>query len=900
MNTTIILNNGLGADLGPNFNLTANVGTVTPNTATKVELLAGKSVSVSDSATQITVTSTGTCTNSLVLNITGQTTSTTTVGVSSFVLGRDGATFFNACTKYTTEPVTYYAGLGALLQITTTLYFDSNLTNHVVSGYYSDGINWYQCNTNGEIVATGSCATTTTTSTTSTSTTSTTSTSTTSTTTIAPVPLVPITFKLGYSNLTGELACYNYNKVNPITSSYYAEDGSILENGAALYVESALTTRITVGYYSDGTKYWYVSSSCFEYSLQNTGSYDVNVEYLGCDEIPRMVTVFTGTTENICANSIDVAPNCIVTNLGLGDCPSVGTGIFEGETVCMGTTTTTSTSTTSTSTTSTSTSTSTTSTSTSTTSTTTLAPASFSLKYSATSAYDSCNTTNPATTYYSQNGVTLGVGKRLYTNSSLTTYVSIGWYSDGTNWYQIDLANGAIVYTGLCSSLTTTSTTTTSTTSTSTTSTSTTQAPTTTTSTSTTTQAPTTTTSTSTTTQAPTTTTSTSTTTAAGPCQVSLSPSNVDGATACDNWNNVIDRTTYYALYSGCSATNGQQLYTDSGLTTLIPNGYYSNGTNYWLVAGGAGTLNSQTACPGPTTTSTTTSTSTTTAAPTTSTTSTSTTSTTTQPGPCQVSLSPSNIDGATACDNWNNVIDRTTYYALYSGCSATNGQQLYTDSGLTTLIPNNWYSDGTNYFQVVGGNGTLTNSTACPGPTTTTTTLATTTTTTEPPTTTTTTTVAPQCTYDGLTIVCDSTTTTTQPPTTTTSTSTSTSTSTTTFGTTAAPTVDIYINTVSSLDTPITGMTIDGVAVTWSGAGPDFILSAGDNGQFTSTKIGTYDVVISYGTHTSGQRIIFTDSNSVVTCQTLNGSSGTFTITGATITAATTISVYSEDGVCA
>ena len=133
-----------------------------------------------------------------------------------------------------------------------------------------------------------------------------------------------------------------------------------------------------------------------------------------------------------------------------------------------------------------------------------------------------------------------------------------------------------------------------------------------------------------------------------------------------------------------------------------------------------------------------------------------------------------------------------------------------------------------------------------------------------------------------------------------TTSTSTSTSTSTTTFGTTAAPTVDIYINTVSALDTPITGMTIDGVAVTWSGAGPDFILSAGDNGQFTSTKIGTYDVVISYGTHTPGQRIIFTDSSSVVTCQTLSGSSGTFTITNATITAGTTISVYAEDGICA
>jgi len=137
----------------------------------------------------------------------------------------------------------------------------------------------------------------------------------------------------------------------------------------------------------------------------------------------------------------------------------------------------------------------------------------------------------------------------------------------------------------------------------------------------------------------------------------------------------------------------------------------------------------------------------------------------------------------------------------------------------------------------------------------------------------------------------------------TTTSTSTSTTTTeppTTTTTTTAVPTVDIYINTVYALDTPITGMTIDGVAVTWSGAGPDFILSAGDNGQFTSTKIGTYDVVISYGTHTSGQRIKFTDSSSVLTCQTINGSSGTFTITNATITAGTTISVYAEDGVCA
>ena len=134
---------------------------------------------------------------------------------------------------------------------------------------------------------------------------------------------------------------------------------------------------------------------------------------------------------------------------------------------------------------------------------------------------------------------------------------------------------------------------------------------------------------------------------------------------------------------------------------------------------------------------------------------------------------------------------------------------------------------------------------------------------------------------------VTTSTTSTTEPPTTTTT-------------TTAAAVVDIYINTISSLDIPITGMTINGVAVTWSGAGPDFTLAAGDNGQFTSTEAGTQNVVISYGSHTSGQRIIFTDSNSVATCQTLGGSSGTFTITGATITLGTTISVYAEDGICA
>jgi hypothetical protein len=70
MNVTLKLNTGLGANLGPNFNLSANVGTVTPLTATLDDLLAGYEVSVSSSASIITITSTGTCTNSLALPIT--------------------------------------------------------------------------------------------------------------------------------------------------------------------------------------------------------------------------------------------------------------------------------------------------------------------------------------------------------------------------------------------------------------------------------------------------------------------------------------------------------------------------------------------------------------------------------------------------------------------------------------------------------------------------------------------------------------------------------------------------------------------------------------------------------------------------------------------------------------
>jgi len=70
MNVIVVLNQGLGSDLGPNFNLTADVGVVSPSTATLTDLLSpGVNVVVDNTATQIIVTSTGTCTNALTLSI---------------------------------------------------------------------------------------------------------------------------------------------------------------------------------------------------------------------------------------------------------------------------------------------------------------------------------------------------------------------------------------------------------------------------------------------------------------------------------------------------------------------------------------------------------------------------------------------------------------------------------------------------------------------------------------------------------------------------------------------------------------------------------------------------------------------------------------------------------------
>ena len=66
----ITLASDIGADLGP-FNLTANAGSVIPSTATRTQLINGLDVTVSNSATTLTATSTGDCTNGVTMNISG-------------------------------------------------------------------------------------------------------------------------------------------------------------------------------------------------------------------------------------------------------------------------------------------------------------------------------------------------------------------------------------------------------------------------------------------------------------------------------------------------------------------------------------------------------------------------------------------------------------------------------------------------------------------------------------------------------------------------------------------------------------------------------------------------------------------------------------------------------------
>jgi len=250
----------------------------------------------------------------------------------------------------------------------------------------------------------------------------------------------------------------------------------------------------------------------------------------------------------------------------------------------------------------------------------------------------------------------------------------------------------------------------------------------------------------STTTTTSTSTTSTSTTTTTGaPLQFILNFDASSGTTACSNYpdTNAAIRWAYYTATLG----NGIQLFTSNALTTAVANGYYSNGTNYWLASGGI--LNSQVSCTDPcgfnfgtavwtgtTTTTTTAAPTTTTAAPTTTTmapeTTTTAAPTTTTAAP--VVLNPINYgfhgaDPDIACTNYE-LVDFVVKYNQNNDPSA-NGISIYNNSNATGTPIDGYYARGLNVWYSTGG--VLGSEAVCYGGTPTTTTAAPTTTTASP-----------------------------------------------------------------------------------------------------------------------------------------------------------------------
>ena len=218
------------------------------------------------------------------------------------------------------------------------------------------------------------------------------------------------------------------------------------------------------------------------------------------------------------------------------------------------------------------------------------------------------------------------------------------------------------------------------------------------------------------------------------------------------------------------------------------------------------------------------------------------------------------------------------TYYVRNNN-QFVNSTQLFTNSGLIAIAPNGYYSDGTNYA-IVSYRGVLSDKASCASAITTTTTAA------------------PQCTYDGLTIVCDALTTTTAAPTTTTAAPTTTTAAPTTTTaapttttaapttTTAAPTTTTVAPTTTTIApgsaqievsnsttlTDITNITVDGFTV----SGGTFPIGPGDAGTFETSQTGTSKTIVVTYTAEANDNVTIIDSVGT-NCTSAIGTSRTF-----------------------
>ena len=497
---------------------------------------------------------------------------------------------------------------------------------------------------------------------------------------------------------------------------------------------------------------------------------------------------------------------------------------------------------------------------------------------------------------------TLGLGTFLYqVGSCLLTPISAGYYSDGTNCYQVD-SLGEIIAASLCVIPTTTSTTTTTTTA-----------------------APTTTSTTTTTTTAPVTTSTTTTTTTLAPASFSLGYAVTNGNAACQDF---IDAPSTYYATNGSTFTAGTVLYNDSALTSLAADDYYSDGTTWYLITSGNGTLTGGTPCALTTSTTTTTTTAATT----------STTSTTTTVAFETFSLAYSTIDGATACSDYP-TLNTSNYYAT-SGSLLQTGTIIYTDTALTSPAPNGFYSNGVNYWNTGAGSGNLQNQTSC-NPTTTTTTSTTTTTTTAPISLYIASTTGDSCSgingtslptylYTGTPTLCgctainganisglalgtyyisDGTDTRqfqkTSAGTTMTATAACTACpvpTTTTTTTTTSTTTTLFTNLVFDLTTGVGGYTIGAIdvnSVTPTLTGGTNVPFSTDTHSYNTDQVGTNETLNIYvSAFTLNGCITVTDSASNVFQQNITGT-GTYSFTGLNIDNITAVNVLCADNVC-
>jgi hypothetical protein len=114
-----------------------------------------------------------------------------------------------------------------------------------------------------------------------------------------------------------------------------------------------------------------------------------------------------------------------------------------------------------------------------------------------------------------------------------------------------------------------------------------------------------------------------------------------------------------------------------------------------------------------------------------------------------------------------------------------------------------------------------------------------------------------------------------------------------------ACTTVTVEI-TNSSLNIPITGVSINSVSLTYV-SGQDFPINDGESGTFTSDQCSGGPIDVTYDSHISGQNITIVDCNSNSNCCDLNGSGGTCTFNDPAVFCDCTCTIYiiAADGGC-